>query len=137
MFMFFFKQKTASEMRISDWSSDVCSSDLVRTAETELGAISILVNNAGVATTKSALDVSETEWDQVVDTNLKGAWLMAQAVAGHMVRLGHGGSIVNMASVLGLAAAAQIPAYCASKGGLVTLTRALAVARSGAHPSDL
>src|SRR3546814_4218637 len=113
-------------MRISDWSSDVCSSDL------------ILVNNAGVATTKSALDVSETEWDQVVDTNLKGAWLMAQAVAGHMVRLGHGGSIVNMASVLGLAAAAQIPAYCASKGGLVTLARALAVAwRSEEHTSQL
>src|SRR3546814_18435707 len=64
---------------------------------------------------------------------------MAQAVAGHMVRLGHGGSIVNMASVLGLAAAAQIPAYCASKGGLVTLTRALAVewARHGIRVNAL
>src|SRR3546814_14161989 len=52
---------------------------------------------------------------------------MARAVAEHMTRLGHAGSIINMASVLGLAGAAQIPAYCASKGGLVNLTRALAV----------
>src|SRR3546814_7654870 len=58
---------------------------------------------------------------------------MARAVAEHMTRLGHAGSIINMASVLGLAGAAQIPAYCASKGGLVNLTRALAVewAREG------
>src|SRR3546814_3202574 len=64
---------------------------------------------------------------------------MAQAVAGHMVRLGHGGSIGNMASVLGLAAAAQITAYCASKGGLVTLTPALAVewARHGIRVNAL
>src|SRR3546814_19781881 len=58
---------------------------------------------------------------------------MARAVAEHMTRLGHAGSIINMASVLGLAGAAQIPAYCATKGGLVNLTRALAVdwAREG------
>src|SRR3546814_12549538 len=58
---------------------------------------------------------------------------MARAVAEHMTRLGHAGSIINMASVLGLAGAAQIPAYCASKGGLVNLPRALAVewAREG------
>jgi NAD(P)-dependent dehydrogenase (short-subunit alcohol dehydrogenase family) len=101
--------------------------DCVKAAETELGPISILVNNAGVAVTKPALEVAEADWDRVVDTNLKGAWLMAQAVAAHMSRLGHAGSIINVASVLGLAAAAQIPAYCASKGGLINLTRALAV----------
>src|SRR3546814_4001295 len=58
---------------------------------------------------------------------------MARAVAGHMPRRGHSGSLINLASVLGLAGAAQIPAYCASKGGLVNLTRALAVewAREG------
>lgn len=107
--------------------------DCVTAAETELGPISILVNNAGVADTKAALEVAEADWDQVVDTNLKGAWLMARAVAEHMTRLGHAGSIINMASVLGLAGAAQVPAYCASKGGLVNLTRALAVewARQG------
>jgi NAD(P)-dependent dehydrogenase (short-subunit alcohol dehydrogenase family) len=113
--------------------------DCVKAAETELGPISILVNNAGVAVTKAALEVEEADWDQVVDTNLKGAWLMAQAVAEHVVRLGHGGSIINTASVLGLAGSAQIPAYCASKGGLVNLTRALAVewARHGIRVNAL
>jgi len=111
----------------------------VKAAETELGPISILVNNAGVAVTKPALEVAEADWDDVVDTNLKGAWLMAQAVAEHMTRLGHAGSIINIASVLGLAATAQIPAYCASKGGLVNLTRALAVewARQGIRVNAL
>jgi len=114
-------------------------SECVKAAETELGPISILVNNAGIADTKPALEVTEADWDKVVDTNLKGAWLMAQAVAEHMTRLGHGGAIVNMASVLGLAGAAQIPAYCASKGGLVNLTRALAVewARNGIRVNAL
>lgn len=113
--------------------------DCVKAAETELGPISILVNNAGVAVTKPALETAEGDWDHVVDTNLKGAWLMAQAVAEHMIRLGHEGSIVNTASVLGLAGAAQIPAYCASKGGLVNLTRALSVewARHGIRVNAL
>lgn len=113
--------------------------DCVKAAETELGVLSILVNNAGTADTRAALEVTEGDWDKVVDTNLKGAWLMAQAVAEHMVRLGQGGAIVNMASVLGLAASAQIPAYCASKGGLVNLTRALAVewARHGIRVNAL
>ena len=63
----------------------------------------------------------------MLDTNLKGAWLMAQETARHMVRLGHGGSIVNIASVLGLKAEKQVIGYAASKAGLVHLTRALAL----------
>lgn len=120
--------------------SDAASvADCVKAAETELGPLSILVNNAGIAVSKPALEVSEAEWDRVLDTNLKGAWLVAQAVAGHMVRLGHGGSIINTASVLGLAGATEIPAYCASKGGLVNLTRALALewARHGIRVNAL
>ena len=101
--------------------------DCVENAETELGPISILVNNAGMAATAPALDITEEAWDAVIDTNLKGAWLMAQETARHMARLGHGGSIVNMASILGLKAAGQVAPYCASKGALVNLTRALAV----------
>lgn len=113
--------------------------DCVKAAETELGPISILVNNAGIAITRPALETGEDDWDRVVDTNLKGAWLMARTVADHMIRLGHEGSIINTASVLGLAGAAQIPAYCASKGGLVNLTRALAVewARHGIRVNSL
>lgn len=99
----------------------------VAAAETELGPISILVNNAGIAQTKPALELEPAEWDTVMDTNLRGAWLMAQETARHMARLGHGGSIVNVASILGLRATGQVAAYCASKAALVNLTRALAL----------
>ncbi len=99
----------------------------VRAAETELGPIAILVNNAGVAGAKAALELDESDWDRVVDTNLKGAWLVAQEVARHMVRLGHGGSIINIASVLGSRGAKHLAPYTASKGGLIQLTRTLAL----------
>jgi len=99
----------------------------VAAAETELGAIRILVNNAGVAGRQPALDMTEADWDWVVDTNLKGAWLMTQEVARHMVRLGHGGAIVNVGSILGLGGSPGVAAYCASKAGVVNLTKALAV----------
>jgi len=101
--------------------------EAVAAAETELGPLSILVNNAGVAMTGPALETSESDWDKVLATNLKGAWLVAQAAASAMVRHGHGGSIINIASILGLRAAAQVPAYAASKAGLVHLTRTLAL----------
>ncbi len=101
--------------------------DCVTTAESELGHLSILVNNAGTAQTKAALDIDEADWDRVMDTNLKGAWLMAQETARHMAKLGHGGSIVNVASVLGLLATGRLASYCASKAALVNLTRALAI----------
>ena len=111
----------------------------VAAAETELGPLSILVNDAGVAVSRPALDQDEADWDRVLDTNLKGAWLVAQETARHMVRLGHGGSIVNIASILGLRAVAQVPAYAASKAGLIQLTRALAVelARHGIRVNAL
>lgn len=99
----------------------------VEAAETELGPIGVLVNNAGVAGRQPTLDVTEADWDRVVDTNLKGVWLMAQEVARHMVRLGHGGSIVNVGSILGLGGSPGVAAYCASKAGVVNLTKALAV----------
>ena len=111
---------------------DVTDGDSVReavaAAETELGPISILVNNAGVSgSAKRALEVEEAEWLSVIDVNLNGVWRMAQEVAKHMVRLGHGGSIINIASMLGLVAVPYIPAYCASKAAVVNLTRALAI----------
>ncbi len=99
----------------------------VTTAEEELGPIRILVNNSGVSDVGAALDLEESEWDRVLGTNLKGAWLMAQETARHMVHLGHGGSIINIASILASRASAGTPAYAASKAGLAQLTRALAV----------
>ena len=99
----------------------------VAAAETELGPISILINNAGIANSKPIFEQSEADWDSVIDANLKGVWLMAQETARHMSNLGHGGSIVNVASILGLIASGRVPSYSASKAGVVNLTRSLAI----------
>ena len=99
----------------------------IETAENTLGPINILVNNAGIAVTKPMLEHIEEDWDSVLDTNLKGVWLMAQDIARRMVHRGQGGSIINIASVLGERGIAQLPGYCASKGGIINLTRAMAV----------
>ncbi|MFG1310477.1 SDR family NAD(P)-dependent oxidoreductase [Xanthobacter tagetidis] len=91
------------------------------------GGLHILVNNAGTATTKALLDVTADDWDKVVDTNLKGAFLTAQAAAKAMIAAGTGGTIVNIASIVGLRVAGQVAAYAASKAGLIQLTRAMAL----------
>ena len=99
----------------------------VREAETELGPLSILVNNAGIAESQGTWEMPEEEWDQVVDTNLKGVFLTAQCAARHMIRHEQGGSIVNIASVLAEHASGRVPAYCASKAGVANLTRSLGI----------
>jgi NAD(P)-dependent dehydrogenase (short-subunit alcohol dehydrogenase family) len=92
-----------------------------------MGGIDILVNNAGIAVTKAALECDENDWQSVIDTNLSGAWHVAQAVARSMVAAKRGGSIINIASVLGLRVATHLPAYAAAKAGLIHLTQALAL----------
>lgn len=95
-------------------------------AETELGTPGIVVNNAGIVADEPALEQSEEDWDQVVDTDLKGAWLVAREAARRLVAAGQGGSIVNTASILGLVGRPRVAAYAAAKAGLVSLTRSLA-----------
>ncbi|MDB5771659.1 MAG: short chain dehydrogenase [Burkholderia sp.] len=92
-----------------------------------LGAIGVLVNNAGIATTKPFLEQTEDDWRRVVDVNLNGAWRVAQVVAIHMRDSNRGGSIINIASILGLRVAQQVAAYAASKAGLIQLTKAMAL----------
>ncbi len=84
-------------------------------ASSALGAITIVVNNAGIAITKPLLEHTEEDWQQVIEVNLNGAWRVAQAAARHMVKHEQGGSIVNVASILGLRVSAQVPSYAASK----------------------
>jgi len=95
--------------------------------EEKLGAVDVLVNNAGIASTSSALELDESEWDEVIDTNLKGAWLVAQQTAQRLVRLKKPGAIINIASILGYRVAKGVSSYSASKAGLIQLTQALAL----------
>lgn len=108
-------------------------------AERRFGPIQVLVNNAGVTSTKPALDLAEADWDAVLDTNLKGVWLVAQATGKRMVQNGAGSSIVNIASILGLRVTGGLAPYAASKAGVVQLTKSLALewARHGIRVNAL
>ncbi|WP_447921466.1 SDR family NAD(P)-dependent oxidoreductase [Achromobacter aegrifaciens] len=113
--------------------------ELFDTASERLdGAIDILVNNAGITTARPALEHTEADWMDVIDVNLNGTWRVAQAAGRHMQAHG-GGSIINIASILGLRVAQQVPAYAASKAALIQLTQALALewARHGIRVNAL
>ncbi len=92
-----------------------------------VGAPDIVVNNAGIAQTKGSLELSEEDWRGVMNTNLDGAWRVAQAGARAMVAAGKGGSIINIASILGLRVGTHLLAYAAAKAALVQVTKALAL----------
>lgn len=91
------------------------------------GGVDMLVNNAGVNITRSAVDVTEKEWDTVVDTNLKGSFFLSTALARGWLDSGSSGSIVNVASQAGTVAIEERAAYGSSKAGLIHLTRILAL----------
>lgn len=91
------------------------------------GAIDVLVNNAGRTLLKPAIEVSWAEWDDVVNINLKGAYFLSRAFAEHCIERGRAGSIVNLASTHGLTGLAGRSVYGISKGGLIQMTRMLAI----------
>ena len=91
------------------------------------GDIDVLVNNAGRPLLKPAVDVSWAEWDDVVNINLKGAYFMARTFAAHCIARGRAGCIVNLASTHGLTGFAGRSVYGTSKGGLIQMTRMLAI----------
>lgn len=103
------------------------------------GVADLIVNNAGTATSKPALQITESDWDSVIDTNLKGAWLVSQEAARRLIAAGQGGAIVNIASILAVRVAGAVAPYAASKAGLKQLTEALALewARHGIRVNAL
>jgi NAD(P)-dependent dehydrogenase (short-subunit alcohol dehydrogenase family) len=105
--------------------ADDCDRSVTGTVEA-FGGLDVLYNNAGVYVANDALGCSEDEWDAQVDTSLKGAFLMSKAALPHMIARG-GGSIVNCSSGWGLVGGAKGVAYCAAKGGMVLMTKAMAI----------
>ncbi len=122
----------ASEMsrRTLAVEADVTDPEQVRAAvervQQELGRLDILVNSAGVNIRRPSVEFSLEDWRRVVDINLTGTFLCSQAVAPGMIEAGRG-RIINLASMLGLVGLAERPAYTAAKGGVIQLTRTLAV----------
>ena len=110
---------------------DVTSSESVKKAfdiiEKEVGTIDILINNAGVADPKRWINITEESWDFILDTNLKGAWMVASETCRRLIAAEKPGSIVNIASILGLRVETGQSHYAASKAGLIQMTKAMAL----------
>ena len=96
-------------------------------AERALGPVDILVNNAGFAILKGVLDQTAEEWDQVLATNLSASFILAKFAAHSMVARGRGGKIINVSSIAGNFGSPVFPSYAVTKGGLLQLTRCLAL----------
>ena len=99
---------------------------LLERAVAEFGHIDILVNNAGIIRRHDALTFTESDWDAVIDLNLKAVFFLSQAVARQFIRQGDGGKIINIASMLSFQGGIRVPSYTASKSGVLGLTRLLA-----------
>jgi NAD(P)-dependent dehydrogenase (short-subunit alcohol dehydrogenase family) len=97
-----------------------------KAAMARFGRIDILCNNAGIAIRKTALDLEEDEWDLALGVMLKGVYLLTQAVVPHMIKAG-GGSIINTGSGWSLKGGPRAVSYCAAKGGVLNMTRAMAI----------
>jgi NAD(P)-dependent dehydrogenase (short-subunit alcohol dehydrogenase family) len=129
-------QETAREIANFDGVSAISALDLtsgtsvkaaIADIEQKLGPIDIVVNNSGISVSKPVLDHTESDWDAVVDVNLKGAFLVATEVARHMRDGQRAGSIINIESILSFRQAGAVAAYAASKAGLSQLTRTMAL----------
>ena len=128
-------QEVARQVEACGRRAIVCKADVSRADEIEamvetawqaFGRIDILVNNTGITRFLDFFVLTEADWDQILDTNLKGMFICSQAVARHMRRTG-GGAIVNLGSVHGRTTVPDLVPYAASKGGIEGLTRAMAL----------
>lgn len=96
-------------------------------AERHFGVIDVVLNNAGIGNGQRPLKISEEDWRTMLSTNLDGVWRVAQVAGQRLAKAGRGGSIVNVASILGLRVSTGYSHYCAAKAGVVQLTRSLAL----------
>jgi NAD(P)-dependent dehydrogenase (short-subunit alcohol dehydrogenase family) len=112
-------------------SMDVTDEDSVKRAFAEaserLGLPNVVVNNSGITSNEPALEIAAADWDQVLDTNTRGAFLVSRTAARALIAAKSAGSIINVASILGLRVAGRVAPYSASKAALLQLTRSLAL----------
>ena len=125
-------EETAARVRAAGGKAETVALDVadgasVAAAFAAIAAPDIVINNAGISIEGSAIALTEEQWDQVVDTNLKGAWLVSREAIRGWVNTQRPGNIINIASILGLRVANQLPPYTASKAALIQLTKSLAL----------
>lgn len=128
------EQGRRAEIFCTDVLDKACIKDSVASTLESFGQVDILVNNAGVNVRKPVLELSPDEWDLVLNTNLRGYFLMAQAVVPAMLSR-ESGKVINVASILGAVGLPTQLAYASSKGGVVQMTKVMALewARHGIH----
>ncbi|HWZ96392.1 MAG TPA: SDR family NAD(P)-dependent oxidoreductase [Candidatus Dormibacteraeota bacterium] len=128
-------QEVVAEIKTAGGEAVAVTCDVSRAADVQsavakvveaFGKLNVLVNNAGILSVSTIEEIPEEDWDRLIDANLKGPFLMCRAALPEFRKAG-GGSIVNVGSVLGLVAMKKRAAYCASKGGVTLLTKAIAV----------
>jgi NAD(P)-dependent dehydrogenase (short-subunit alcohol dehydrogenase family) len=123
----------AEALRADGWQADALEIDVASTAsvsaalETVSAPFAIVVNNAGITTSEPAMDMEDGAFERVVATNLGGVFNVAKTCGQMMRQAGTGGSIINVASILGLRVASHLSAYCASKAAVIQLTKSLAL----------
>ena len=117
-------QALAVAMDVTDRASVEAAFDA---AEATFGVVDVVLNNAGVGNGQRVLEVSEQDWSHMLSTNLDGVWRVAQCAAQRLARAKQGGSIVNIASMLGLRVGTGYSHYCTAKAGVVQLTKSLAL----------
>jgi 2-dehydro-3-deoxy-D-gluconate 5-dehydrogenase len=100
--------------------------DLVNQAVSHFGHVDILINNAGIIRREDSLNFSEKDWDDVMNINVKTVFFFSQAVANQFVKQGHGGKIINIASMLSYQGGIRVPSYTASKSGVKGITMLMA-----------
>ena len=109
-----------------DLSKSATAKQLIAESLQQFGRLDILINNAGTIRRAPAVEYSEEDWTTVIEVNLSSVFRLCQLAGKHMIESGHGGKIVNIASLLSFQGGITVPAYAASKGGVAQLTKALA-----------
>ena len=117
----------ANGRKASAISMDVSSRESVSTGFDHAGTCDIVINNAGITVTRALLDQTEADWDSVIDTNLKGCWLVATEAARRLRAAEKPGAIVNVASILGERVAAGVAPYAISKAAVIQATKVMAL----------